>query len=178
MVEVIDNFLNESDFKSTLEGIVFNPNFQWFLNRGISGELITESNYNHFAFYHSFYSNERYNENYACGHEHNIGQIDSEYINLIKPMTEKLNMKALLRSKVNLYYKTVKRVDHNVHVDMPFSHKGALLNLNTNNGGTVIDGKSYKSVANQVLLFDASKPHHSFTQTDEELRFNMIVNYL
>jgi len=93
-------------------------------------------------------------------------------------MTEKLNMKALLRSKANLYCKTDKRVDHDDHVDMDFSHKGALLNLNTNNGGTVIDGKSYKSVANQVLLFDAGKPHRSFTQTDEMLRFNMIVNYL
>ena len=174
MVEVIDNFLNESDFKSTLEGIVFNPSFQWFLNRGISEALITESNYNHFSFYHKFYDNQQHNEN----HEHNIGETNSEYINLIKPMTEKLNMKALLRSKANLYYKTNKRVDHDDHVDMDFSHKGALLNLNTNNGGTVIDGKSYKSVANQVLLFDASKPHHSFTQTDEELRFNMIVNYL
>ena len=174
MVEVIDNFLNESDFKSTLEGIVFNPSFQWFLNRGISEALITESNYNHFAFYHKFYDNQQHNEN----HEHNIGETNSEYINLIKPITEKLNMKALLRSKANLYYKTNKRVDHDDHVDMDFSHKGALLNLNTNNGGTVIDGKSYKSVANQVLLFDASKPHHSFTQTDEELRFNMIVNYL
>jgi hypothetical protein len=174
MVEVIDNFLNESDFKSTLEGIVFNPSFQWFLNRGVTTNDIIESNYNHFAFYHSFYSNERHNEN----HEHNIGETDSEFIYLIKPMTEKLNMKALLRSKVNLYYKTDKRVDHNDHVDMPFSHKGALLNLNTNNGGTVIDGKAYKSVANQILLFDTSKPHHSFTQTDVELRFNMIVNYL
>ena len=174
MVEVIDNFLNESDFKSTLEGIVFNPSFQWFLNRGISEKTITESNYNHFSFYHKFYDNQQHNEN----HEHNIGETNSEYINLIKPMTEKLNMKALLRSKANLLYKTNKRVDHDDHVDMDFSHKGALLNLNTNNGGTVIDGKSYKSVANQVLLFDASKPHHSFTQTDEELRFNMIVNYL
>ena len=61
---------------------------------------------------------------------------------------------------------------------MSFSHKGALLNLNTNNGGTVIDEKVYKSVANQLLLFDTSKPHRSFTQTDEELRFNIIVNYL
>ena len=174
MVEVIDNFLNESDFKSTLEGIVFNPSFQWFLNRGVTTNDIIESNYNHFAFYHSFYSNERHNEN----HEHNIGETDSEFINLIKPTTEKLNMKALLRSKVNLYYKTDKRVDHDDHVDMSFSHKGALLNLNTNNGGTVIDEKVYKSVANQLLLFDTSKPHRSFTQTDEELRFNIIVNYL
>ena len=176
MVEVIDNFLNESDFKSTLEGIVFNTTFQWFLSRGVSSNIVLESNYNHFAFYHTFYSNYRHNENHD--NLHNIGETNSEYIDLIKPMTEKLNMKALLRSKANLYYKTNKRVDHDDHVDMDFSHKGALLNLNTNNGGTVIDGKSYKSVANQVLLFDASKPHHSFTQTDEELRFNMIVNYL
>ena len=174
MVEVIDNFLNESDFKFILEKIVFNTDFQWFLNRGISERIITESNYNHFAFYHKFYDNQYHNED----HEHNIGETNSDFINLIKPITEKLNMKALLRSKANLYYKTDKRVDHNDHVDMPFSHKGALLNLNTNNGGTVIDGKAYKSVANQILLFDTSIPHHSFTQTDEELRFNMIVNYL
>ena len=174
MVEVIDNFLNKSDFKHILDEIVFNPSFQWFLNRGVSTNDISESNYNHFAFYHTFYSNVGHHK----GHEHNIGETNSEYIDLIKPITEKLDMKSLLRSKANLYYKTHERLDHNDHVDMSFSHKGALLNLNTNNGGTVIDDKEYKSVANQILLFDTSKPHHSFTQTDEELRFNMIVNYL
>ena len=156
--KVIDNFLNEYELKYLLANTVFNQGFPWFLNHHKEA---------HFAFSHTFYSN-----------VDSIGESNSEFFKLIKPIMDKLDINVLLRSKANLYYKTNETKHHEEHIDFDYSHKAALLNLNTNNGGTMIDGKPYKSIENQIILFDASKPHSSFTQTDTELRYNIIINYL
>ena len=50
--------------------------------------------------------------------------------------------------------------------------------LNDNDGVTVLnDGTEVESVANRLLLFDASKPHHSTTCTDADRRVNLNFNY-
>ena len=40
------------------------------------------------------------------------------------------------------------------------------------------DGTECESVANRLLLFDATKPHHSTTCTDQKRRVNINVNYM
>ena len=60
-----------------------------------------------------------------------------------------------------------------------YRHKSAILYINTNNGLTVLeDGTECESVANRLLLFDASKPHHSTTCTDQKRRVNINMNYM
>ena len=65
-----------------------------------------------------------------------------------------------------------------MHIDYPFPHKGAILSLNTCNGYTKLeDGTKVDSVANRILLFDASTPHCSTTTSDTTARFNININY-
>ena len=57
--------------------------------------------------------------------------------------------------------------------------KSAIFYINTNNGLTVLeDGTEIKSVANRLLLFNASEPHHSTTTSNENRRVNINFNYL
>ena len=98
--------------------------------------------------------------------------------NKITPILEKLDVKALIRVKCNLYPYSEKVHEHEMHSDSDYSHKAALLSINTCNGYTKLeDGTKIDSVANRVLIFDASKPHCSTTCSDTTARFNINFNY-
>ena len=57
---------------------------------------------------------------------------------------------------------------------MAVVHKGC-----TNNGGTEFRDKTFSnSVENRVLMFDGSLEHRSVTQTDENFRVNININYI
>ena len=89
-----------------------------------------------------------------------------------------LKMKSLIRCNVNYYPKTHTRLNHSYHTDFPFKHKGAIFYINDNDGLTILeDGTEVKSVANSLLLFDASRPHHSTTCTNTTRRLNININY-
>ena len=80
--------------------------------------------------------------------------------------------------KVNLYTKTHKLYYHDSHRDYGFNHKGCVYSINTCDGGTVIDDSLYESVANRMLFFDPSQPHHSTTCTNTKRRVNLNINYI
>ena len=104
--------------------------------------------------------------------------INSNRYDNVLPFLEKLEIKALIRVVANLYVKTDKIETHPFHIDYEFPHKGALLSLNTCNGGTILkNNKKIKSVENTVIFFDPSKPHASTSATDVKGRFNILVNY-
>ena len=87
-------------------------------------------------------------------------------------------MICLIRVKINFYPRTETMIEHAKHVDYPYEHKGALLSLNTCNGGTILkNNKKIKSVEITVIFFDPSKPHASTSATDVKGRFNILVNY-
>ena len=66
-----------------------------------------------------------------------------------------------------------------MHFDYPFSHSSALLSLNTCDGYTKLkDGTKIDSIANRILLFDASEEHCSTTTTNVPARFNININYI
>ena len=98
-------------------------------------------------------------------------------LNVIAPILDKLNIKALIRVKMNLYTRTESIDHHNDHCDAEFSHKGALFSLNTCDGFTVINGEEIPSVANRMLLFDPSIMHHSTNCTNDPCRMNINFNY-
>ena len=88
-------------------------------------------------------------------------------------------MKSLIRIKANFYPNTERLQEHPMHVDMEFSHSGAILSLNTCDGYTKLkDGTKIDSVANRVLLFDASEEHCSTTTTNVSARINININYI
>tara|TARA_Y100001951_G_scaffold99196_1_gene100901 strand:+ start:37 stop:612 length:576 start_codon:yes stop_codon:yes gene_type:complete len=165
---VIDNFLPQKEFEE-LQTTLMKPN--------------PESNENIEWIYASTigYENEPKNWKYfyMVSKIYDQGIIISPYIfKKIIPVLEHLNVKAIVRIKANLYPNSEKVHEHEKHTDYDFSHKTALFSLNTCNGYTKLkDGTKIDSVANRVLLFDASKLHLSTTTSDTTARFNINFNY-
>ena len=94
------------------------------------------------------------------------------------PVVRKLGGESLIRIKGNLYPNTETLHEHPMHTDFPFSHTSAILYLNTCDGYTkLVDGTKIDSIANRILLFDASKKHCSTTTTNVSARINININY-
>ena len=163
--EVIDNFLEPEDFKILTDDILSTNSgfsvFPWYANEGVT---VTDGrNTDHWNLTHSFY------QNY---------EIQSGFFKHLSDVIDKLQIKSLIRIKANLYPKTDKIIEHDFHADFDFSHKSGLYSLNTNNGCTIMeDGERIESVANRMIIFDASKLHKSTTCTDENFRANIVFNY-
>ena len=95
------------------------------------------------------------------------------------PLLEKLNANCLLRVKANLYPNTEILHEHPMHTDSDYSESTALLSLNTCDGYTKLkDGTKIDSVANRVLLFNASEEHCSTTTTNVSVRITININYI
>ena len=156
---VKDNFLNRIDFEN-LKNLVMGETFPWYFKDYVSYDGKQEA---HFFWSHMFYI-----ESKAI----------SPFVKLLDPLFKKLEIKALIRARANLYSNQGKIIEHEKHTDFPFKHKGALFSLNTCDGFTVLeDGTKIQSVANRILLFDPSQPHHSSTCTDAKIRCNININY-
>ena len=159
--KIIDNFLDKVSFKHIKETIL-SENFQWFLSKKIA--LKNEKNKdNAIYFYHLIYKD---------------NAVYSNIIKIIAPLIKKLDVKALIRIKANLYPNQNKFITHTPHRDYAYNHKGAIFSINTNNGYTLLENKiKIKSVANRLLLFNPSKKHSSTSCTDKRRRVNINFNF-
>ena len=159
--EVIDNFLEPENFKKLTDNILRFPLgvIPWYVTQDVAGT----NNFDQWGLTHGFY------------HKH---QICSSSFKHLSDVIDKLQIKSLIRIKGNLYPKTDKLIEHDFHIDYEYPHKSGLYSLNTNNGFTIMeDGERIESVANRMLIFDASKPHKGTTCTDENFRANINFNY-
>jgi len=156
-----DNYLNEGDHKN-LKKLMMKETFPWSFKDTVASPF--DKDKLHFYWTHIFFTQ-------SSG-------ITSPFFNMLLPILNKLEVKALIRVKANLYSNQGKIIEHKKHFDFVFEHKGALFSLNTCNGFTTLnDGTKIKSVGNRILLFDPSIPHHSSTCTDENIRVNININY-
>ena len=166
--EVVDNFLPTEFFDRlvrlfTGREIEKAHRIPWYFNSFITSSMLQEGEL-FFYMVHMFYNNNM--------------PISSHYNELV-PLLEKLKVKCLLRIKANLYPNTTILHEHAMHTDYEYSHSGAILSLNTCDGYTKLkDGTKIDSVANRVLLFDASNEHCSSTTTNDYARFNININYI
>ena len=155
-----DNFLDKVDFEK-MRDMMLGDKFPWYFQEGVA---YSGKDQDHFYWTHIFFSP-------------NAG-ITSPFFKILNPILEKLEIKALIRIKGNLYSNHGKIEEHKSHTDFPFEHKGAIFSLNTCNGFTTLKDKTkIKSVENHLLLFDPSLPHHSSTCTDAKIRCNININY-
>jgi hypothetical protein len=100
---------------------------------------------------------------------------NNEFVGCIRKSAD---IKSLMRMKANMFPHTETLLEHDPHFDFPFSHKGGILSINTCDGYTKLeDGTKIDSVANRLLLFDASKLHSSTTTTNQSVRVNINFNY-
>ena len=180
--KVIDNFLDEEYFDSLVDlftdkldktgGNVIMP---WFFDSKISdkvylnncsleSKISVNGEDKFFYMWHLFY-------------EDNMPA--SPFCDKLVPLLNKLDTKCLIRVKGNLFPNTHILHEHPLHTDYGFPHSGAILSLNTCDGYTKLkDGTKIDSVANRVLLFDASKEHCSTTTTNVSARINLNINYI
>jgi len=107
--------------------------------------------------------------------------IDPKHFKIIIPLLYKAGIQLPYRLQINCYIKQPNHIFTEPHTDDPRPHNVLLYALNTNNGFTVLDpkGKNVKipSVANQALFFDGKIEHQAVTQTDENVRYNINVNF-
>ena len=160
-VDVIDNFLSIDEFKLLKEEILSN-NFPLYYQEYIT-EHFEISSVKNVSFAHIIYRD-------------NLS-VSSYYDFFNRILFSKLEMRSLIRSKVNCYPRTDEIIEHNWHTDLPYEHKGILFYLNTCDGETRFDGEVVQSKENRIVFFDPSKSHTSTSCTDQKCRWNIIANY-
>jgi hypothetical protein len=158
-MEEIKNFLPKENFLN-LQKIILGDYFPWYYNPYV----INEKTDNFFQFTHLFYSN------YS---------IQSNYFNIISPLVEKINPKAILRIKANLLTKTNEIIEHGFHVDdLSNEMKTAIFYCNTNNGYTKFKNNTIvNSEENKLIKFNTNKYHTGSSCTDEDIRVVINLNY-
>lgn len=159
MFKVIDNFLDEQYFNE-LKNLLISFEFPWFYNDFISDKNDPK---HYYYFTHIFYYNNSENSNF--------------YPIWLK-FLQKIDCKAVIRIKANMYMNIGEKRKHKSHVDYDFPHKGCLLYLNDNNGETIFEDQNVKPKANRVVFFDPHKPHSSSCCTDQKRRLVVNFNYV
>ena len=160
-MEITDNTL-PIDYFENLKNIIMSNNLSWEYQERVGN--ITDKDNGHFYFVHRLYEN--------------FSPVCSFFQQLIPYVEDVLDAKAVIRSRILLYTNQETLVEHSPHRDMDYSHKAALLYINTNNGFTrMSDNTKVNSVENRNVIFDGSTLHNSTNCTDEKSRFVLAVNY-
>ena len=175
LIRVIDKFLPTNEY-ITLKDIFTSEDLPWYYASGISDKDATNGIVNpldNYYFVHLLYTNM---------------MILSQHFDVVKPILEKAlnqalgqDFRTITRIKANLYTRTEEVQVHPFHTDANqiAGLKGALFSLNTCDGYTGFeDGTQVDSVENRVVLFDATKQHHSTSCSNAPYRLNINVNYV
>jgi hypothetical protein len=159
-MKVVDNFLPKEDFLK-IQSLLSSWDFPWYYQNKINDHHTEDDLDSYFT--HIIFDKEK-------GY--------SNFYNLIVPLLSKIDFKALIRIKCNIYLKTDKVEIHKPHSDYDFKHKGAIFYINTNDGGTILEnGKKIDSVENRILFFDSYKKHSSTSTSNAKARINININY-
>lgn len=159
MIEIKDNFLEENYFNE-LYKLVTSEDIEWHYNNKVTDR---NTNIESFYFAHNFLNN---------------GIIQSKWAEAVNPLLSKLDINVPIRVKANLYPNIGKKHYNKPHVDYTFPCKGAILYLNSNDAPTTIEDTEVESIANRLVIFDASKPHYSCNPSNVKARFNININYI
>ena len=157
MIKVIDNFLEEDIFKE-IEKILMSDKFPWFFNdfKNDSDDI------NNFQFTHTVVRGN--------------GNVESKFIQYMKPFFDKLNIKKIFRIKINLTTRTQKLFNHLYHTDVSFQCSTAIFYINSNNGKSIFkNGEEINSVANRMVIFNSNLEHAATSHTDEKTR--VVINF-
>ena len=158
MIEIIDNFLPEEEFKS-IQSLLLGEQFYWFYQRGR-----TSDDDGLYLMLHMFYQPE-------------VGE-NSDYLPMWNTFMNKVEAKKCTRIKANLTFKTPTIEPAQYHIDYA-DMKTAIFYINTNNGYTEVkSGVRVSSVANRVCIFDSNLKHRGTTHSEgDQQRIAVNFNY-
>ena len=174
-LRVIDNALN-TDSLLELQEIFNHHETGWYKSDGISSADSTNAIVNpldNYYFVHLIYLD--YKPVSSC-----FDRVAEILMKLLRDK-EGNDFRALTRIKANFYPRTTEVQLHPWHCDTSTMEgmRGALLSLNTCDGFTgFADGTEVDSVENRLVLFDATKKHHSTSCSNAQYRLNINVNYV
>ena len=161
MFKIKNNFVSSNLLKK-INSLITNENFPWYFQDGITTKKDKKVYFTHLLY--------------------SFNKINSQFYESIMPeFIEKLQIKNLLRVKLNLYTQTHKIIEHHYHTDSSANepHTTALFYVNENNGFTIFKKpfKKIKSEKNKCVIFDGSKEHKSTTCTNKLYRSTLNINY-
>ena len=162
-----DNFLPLTDFLK-FKNLITKNTFEWYLSEviGLSDEFIATCNkIDNYQFTHMFYYN-------------NIPQ-SRYYEEYISPFISLLNIKSMLKAKINLNPKTEKNIKHGFHRDTYIDESfTSILYFNNTNGYTEFkNGEKVQDVKNRLVTFPSHLYHTGNTCTDNSYRIVLNLNY-
>mgnify|MGYP001320920785 CR=1 FL=1 len=156
-IEIIDNYLPQDIF-NTLQELLLSKGFPWFFN-----DYIVDHTPTNYQFVHVFKPN-------------------SQYIQLVRPLLNKINPTQVLRCKLNLRPITQQHEQSPYHIDQTKypKYKIAIYYINTNNGYTIFEHnkQQVESIANRILIFDGQLKHAGVSSTDTKRRVVLNLNYM
>jgi len=157
--KIIDDFLSKEDFRN-LQTLMVNSNeFPWLYSH-----IIDEGDDKNFQFVHPFYD---------------YWNWQSNFLEFLKPLVNKINPKAWIRIKANLTTRASGIEEQGWHVDYDFSCTTAIFYLNDNDGYTIFeDGTKIESKANRLVEFDSQYKHSGTSHTNTNTRVVINMNYI
>ena len=187
-IEIIDNYLDQSDFIQLqtylmsnavpwyyLDGVSYPPSSVDIRNRPFwlkQTEETKKKEKDGFLFSVFFYSD-------------NIPR--SPQLEEFEAILKKLQLVSLWRIKANLLTRTPTNIEYAFHVDNAMLEHDqerlkqwttAIYYVNTNNGYTIFEeGTKVKSIENRICIFPSNMKHASATCTDEKRRVVVNFNY-
>lgn len=156
---VYDHFLDWTSF-SKIKNTIDDSYFPWYFS-----SVTYDNKKDEFQFSHIFYQ---------------TGGRNSNFCDILNPLTEKLGVTAIVRIKANLLFRTKNIKVFDYHTDFDFKHKWwtAIYYVNTNDGKTIFkNGKEVLSRENRIVIFDGRYEHTGTTCTDEKNRLVINLNY-
>jgi len=158
--QVYDNFLEQSYFNE-IEKLITMHELPWYTSLGVGNETDYIDNI--------YYQTHTFFEHY---------KIYSPQFDKLIPLINKLDVKALVRIRANMYAGRENITVHSYHTDCEYKCKAALLYINDNDGHTEFEkGGKVESKANRLVIFNANERHRSTNCTNAYARFNINFNY-
>lgn len=162
MYKIIDNFLEENEFKK-IQSFMLSDYIPWYFNDYVVDKE-KDLNLNNYQLTHTFYKN--------------FLPTSENFIKLV-PLIEKINPSALIRIKANLVPRTEKINEHGWHIDNSLNCKTAVYYINTNDGYTKFkNGDIVESIENRLVIFDSGMEHTGSSCTNEKIRCVINLNFI
>jgi hypothetical protein len=169
-VEIIDDFLDEEEFKY-MEFMIMGDKFPWYYSSAINlnPDLAEEPKYD-YQLFNTLYA--------APTHV-------SDQFKLINAVIARINPRILLRAKINFAPANDRIIEQGMHQDVQVGEDlldictTAVLYFNTNNGYTKFEnGETVSSIRNRFVSFPSKTFHTGSTCTDQKCRVVLNLNYI